>query len=95
MPPQLSAIKAAPAPAPAPTPVLPGSYLTDETNLFRCVSAEMTGDPEGTALLEDCLTLEPRVVPLRGLDSGLRVVRPRDADRPRRAAEPVLVGAGT
>jgi hypothetical protein len=36
----------------------------------------MTGDPEGTALLEDCRTLETFVVPLAGFDgAGLRVVR--------------------
>ncbi|HEX5763778.1 MAG TPA: hypothetical protein VFY04_11750 [Solirubrobacterales bacterium] len=50
--------------------------MTDEVHLFRCVSAEVTGDPEGTALLEDCRTLETFVVPLATFDeSGLRVVR--------------------
>lgn len=76
--PPLSAPTAAPASAPARLPlrVLPGTYLTDETHLFRCVSAEMTGDPEGTALLEDCHTLETFVVPLAGFDgASLRVVR--------------------
>jgi hypothetical protein len=79
MPPNLSATTAAPhAPAPESLPlrVLPDSYLTDETHLFRCVSAEMTGDPEGTALLEDCRTLETFVVPLARFDgAGLRIVR--------------------
>lgn len=78
MPPPLSATTAAPAPAPTRLPlrVLPNTYVTDETHLFRCVSAEMTGDPEGTALLEDCRTLETFVVPLAGLAGcGLRVVR--------------------
>lgn len=81
MPPHLSATTAAPH-APAPTPerlplrVLPDSYLTDGRSLFRCVSAEMTGDPEGTALLEDCRTLETFVLPLARFDgAGLRVVR--------------------
>lgn len=78
MPPHLSATTAAPAPAPSRLPlrVIPDSYVTDETNLYRCVSAEMTGDPEGTALLEDCRTLETFVVPLAKFDgAGLRVVR--------------------
>jgi len=76
--PPLSAPTAAPASAPARLPlrVLPDTYLTDETHLFRCVSAEMTGDPEGTALLEDCRTLETFVVPLAGFaGAALRVVR--------------------
>jgi hypothetical protein len=69
------------APAPAreqlPLRVLPDSYLTDEVNLYRCVSAEMTGDPAGTALLEDCRSLEMFVVPLATFDeSSLRIVRP-------------------
>lgn len=55
--------------------VAPGAYLTDETSLFRCVSADLTGDPEGTALLEDCWTLGTFVLPLAEFDSsGLRVV---------------------
>ena len=73
-----SPVKTAPAPAPTRLPlrVLPDSYLTDEVNLYRCVSAEMTGDPTGTALLEDCRTLETFVVPLAKFDgAGLRVVR--------------------
>ena len=76
--PPLSATTAAPASAPSRLPlrVLPDTYLTDETHLFRCVSAEMTGDPEGTALLEDCRTLETFVVPLAGFDGlDLRVIR--------------------
>lgn len=78
MPPNLSATPAAPTPAPTRLPlrVLPDSYLTDDTHLFRCVSAEMTGDPEGTALLEDCRTLETFVIPLAKFDAtGLQVVR--------------------
>ena len=76
MPPPLSAITAAPAPSRLPLRVLPDTYMTDEVHLFRCVSAEVTGDPEGTALLEDCRTLETFVVPLATFDgSGLRVVR--------------------
>lgn len=78
MPLHLSATTAAPAPTRSRLPlrVLPDSYLTDETNLYRCVSAEMTGDPEGTALLEDCRSLETFVVPLAKFDAaGLRVVR--------------------
>lgn len=56
--------------------VTPGTYLTDGDDLFRCVSADLTGDPEGTALLEDCRTLGTFVLPLAELDdSGLRVVR--------------------
>jgi hypothetical protein len=53
-----------------------GSYLTDGTDLFRCISAELTGDPDGTALFEDCRTLETFVLPLAEFDeAGLRVVR--------------------
>lgn len=56
--------------------VTPGTYLTDGFDLFRCVSADLTGDPEGTALLEDCRTLGTFVLPLAEFDdSGLRVVR--------------------
>lgn len=77
----LTAMPAAPsAPASAarlPIRVLtPGTYLTDGADLFSCVSADLTGDPDGTALLEDCRTLGTFVLPLAELDgSGLRVVR--------------------
>jgi hypothetical protein len=73
-----SAPQTAPAPAPSRLPlrVLPETYLTDDANLFRCVSAEMTGDPDGTALLEDCRTLDTFVIPLAEFDNvGLRIVR--------------------
>lgn len=78
MPSNLSATTAAPASAPPRLPlrVLPATYLTDDANLYRCVAAEMTGDPEGTALLEDCRSLETFVIPLAKFDAtGLRVVR--------------------
>ena len=61
---------------PVPLCLTAGAYLTDETSLFRCVSADLTGDPDGTALLEDCGTLGTFVLPLAEFaDSGLRVVR--------------------
>jgi hypothetical protein len=77
MPPH-SSLQTAPAPPREQLPlrVVADTYLTDETNLFRCVSAEMTGDPDGTALLEDCHSLETFVVPLAKFDAtGLRIVR--------------------
>jgi hypothetical protein len=56
--------------------ITPGTYLTDGDDLFRCVSADLTGDPDGTALLEDCRTLGTFVQPLAEFDdSRLRVVR--------------------
>lgn len=75
----LTAKTAAPSAPPMPRlplrVVTPGTYLTDETSLFRCVSADLTGDPDGTALLEDCGTLSTFVLPLADFgDSGLRVV---------------------
>jgi hypothetical protein len=54
-----------------------GIYVTDERNLFRCVSVAPTQESGATALLEDCLTLELLVIPLAELDSDkLRIVQP-------------------
>lgn len=54
--------------------VSPGTYLTDETGLYRCVPSE---DPSAV-LLEDCLTLEhihcyfDEVATMRVVRSGAR-----------------------
>jgi len=62
---------------PVPLCLTAGAYLTDETNLFRCVSAAPPGDSDGTALLEDCRTLDLIVFPLDDLNpANLRVVEP-------------------
>jgi hypothetical protein len=62
---------------PVPLCLTAGAYLTDETNLFRCVSVAPPGEPERTALLEDCSTLDLIVFPLDDLSSAnLRVVKP-------------------
>jgi hypothetical protein len=62
---------------PVPLCLAAGAYLTDETNLFRCVSVAPPGESERTALLEDCRTLDLLVFPLDDLESAsLRVVRP-------------------
>ena len=51
--------------------------MTNEHQLFRCVSAAPAHEPGATALLEDCLTLELVVFPLTDLDSEkLQVVQP-------------------
>lgn len=61
---------------PVPQRLTAGTYLTDEQNLFRCVSAAPPHEPAATALLEDCRTLDLVVFPLADLDeANLRVVR--------------------
>lgn len=62
---------------PVPLCLAAGAYLTDETNLFRCVSVAPPGEAERTALLEDCRTLDLIVFPLDDLNpANLRVVKP-------------------
>ena len=62
---------------PVPLSLAAGAYLTDEINLFRCVSVAPSSDSEATALLEDCRTLDLIVFPLDDLGSApLRVVQP-------------------
>lgn len=62
---------------PVPLCLTAGAYLTDEDNLFRCVSVAPPSDAERTALLEDCRTLDLIVFPLEDLTSAnLRVVQP-------------------
>jgi len=76
------ALKHAPAKAPSPSsfspsPLRSGDYLSDELSLFRCVSTGPAYDPDATALLEDCMTLELLVLPLEELGEGaIRLVRP-------------------
>jgi hypothetical protein len=62
---------------PVPLSLAAGAYLTDEANLFRCVSVAPPGEAERTALLEDCRTLDLIVFPLDDLTpANLRVVQP-------------------
>lgn len=62
---------------PVPLCLTAGAYLTDEANLFRCVSVAPPSDSERTALLEDCRTLDLIVFSLDDLKSAsLRVVQP-------------------
>lgn len=62
---------------PVPLRLTAGAYLTDGTNLFRCVSVAPPAELERTALLEDCRTLDLIVFPLEDLRSAsLRVVQP-------------------
>lgn len=75
----ISALRSRPrkASAPAPLRLAAGTYVTDERQLLRCVSAAPPHEPGATALLEDCLTLELVVFPLTQLDSEkLRIVQP-------------------
>ncbi len=51
-------------------PLATGTYITDDLDLFRCVSVGPAHDPDATALLEDCLTLELIVLPLPELNSA-------------------------
>jgi hypothetical protein len=68
-----------------------GAYVTDETHLFRCISVDHSVNPDATALLEDCATLEVLILPLTELAAAhLRAVRagwPEDAE----AAHPAEV----
>ncbi len=75
-----------------------GAYLTDERDLFRCVSTAPPDDPAATALLENCSTLELVVLPLRDLTAGtVRIVQP-SADGAGRDSEgirqPAVGGTG-
>jgi len=54
-----------------------GTYLTDEVDLFRCVSVGPHQESGATALLEDCRSLDLVVFPLAELArQKLRVVVP-------------------
>jgi hypothetical protein len=62
---------------PSPIRLTAGTYLTDEHDLFRCVSVAPAHELGATALLEDCLTLDLLVLPLEDLDAEkLRLVEP-------------------
>jgi hypothetical protein len=66
-----------PSPGPPTTAVTlrEGSYVTDESNLFRCISID-TSHREATVELEDCLTLAVIIMPLSEVSRvSLRVVR--------------------
>jgi hypothetical protein len=55
----------------------PGTYLTDELHLFRCVSVGPADEPNATALLEDCRTLAMEAFPIAELNAAdLRIVQP-------------------
>jgi hypothetical protein len=65
---------------PVPLRLAAGTYVTDESNLFRCVSVAPSSESGATALLEDCGTLELIVFPLDDLARArLRVVEPAAA----------------
>jgi chloramphenicol 3-O-phosphotransferase len=55
-------------------PTSPGIYLTDETNLFRCLPSEQPG----VAVLEDCLTLVQVHCPFEEVASRMRLVPAQD-----------------
>lgn len=62
---------------PVPLRLAAGTYVTDETNLFRCVSVAPPSELGATALLEDCHSLELVVFPLEDLARAkLRTVQP-------------------
>jgi hypothetical protein len=71
-------------PQPPPHCLAAGTYVTDEVNLFRCLSVDRSLIPDATVLLEDCMTLEVLILPLDGATMAhLRVVRrarPEDAE---------------
>lgn len=61
---------------PPPRDLTAGSYVTDELNLFRCLSIDRSLMPDATVLLEDCKTLEVLILPLDEIAKAhLRVVR--------------------
>jgi hypothetical protein len=57
-----------------------GAYVTDELNLFRCLSADRSLLPDATVLLEDCTTLEVLILPADDAATTLRVVRAASPD---------------
>jgi hypothetical protein len=69
---------------PPPHGLAAGTYVTDELNLFRCLSVDPSLIPDATVLLEDCTTLEVLILPLdEETMAHLRVVRsasPEDAE---------------
>jgi hypothetical protein len=59
-----------------------GAYVTDGSNLFRCISVDDSRHPDAAALLEDCLSLEVLILPATEVAAAdLRVVRPAPSDR--------------
>jgi hypothetical protein len=65
------------SPLPIPQRLTAGTYLTDEVDLFRCVSVGPPDAAGATALLEDCRTLDLIVFPLDDLwRHELRLVEP-------------------
>lgn len=66
-------------------PTSPGTYLTDETDIFRCLPSELPG----MVVLEDCLTLTHVHCPFDGVASRMRIVRPaQDTGWRNEVAEP-------
>lgn len=54
----------------------PGTYITDGSNLFRCLSVRRPLDADPILALEDCRTLEVIVLPLtEAMAAHARVVR--------------------
>lgn len=54
------------------TRLTPGAYITDGTDLFRCVSRD-----DAIALCEDCITLDVIVFTMEDLTAaGVRLVKP-------------------
>lgn len=66
---------------PPPHGLTAGSYVTDELNLFRCLSVDRSLMADATILLEDCMTLEVLILPLdEATMAHLRVVREASPD---------------
>lgn len=55
---------------PLPQCLTAGAYLTDESNLFRCISADDPAQPDATVLLEDCMSLEVLILPMDEIDTA-------------------------
>jgi hypothetical protein len=53
----------------------PGTYFTDGSDLFRCISIDRSLHIDAIILFEDCRTLDTFLLPLTELTANIRVVR--------------------
>jgi hypothetical protein len=53
----------------------PGTYFTDGSDLFRCISIDRSLHVDAIVLFEDCRTLETFLLPLTELSANVHVVR--------------------
>ncbi len=53
----------------------PGTYFTDGSDLFRCISVDRSLHVDAIVLFEDCRTLDTFLLPLTELTANVRVVR--------------------